>query len=204
MLTVQVSRKNDIGKNWNSVAYYNTRRGVNNFIAKNKTLYPEDVFNIRTVGEEKTKPEFLNCRQVTKIGDVFVENCKDEFDYRVHHNAYVVVGFTPSGKTLKVKKLTKVYVDDNIEGRGTLVDWRAWRAKFVKPSDEFMQNGEKIEKVRLLNHESDVIFYTDPHKIADFYVEGDRVVEHYADSVEIAKLDKKFNYDNIYIEGVLE
>lgn len=203
MLTVQVSRKNDIDKNWESVAYYQTLRGVNNFIAKNKARYPEDVFNIRIVGEEKPKPEFLNCRQVTKIGDVFVENCKDEFDYRIRHSAYVVVGFTPSGKTLKVKKLTKVYVGDATEYRDSL-NWKAWKAKFVKPSDEFMQNIENVKKVRLLNYENDIIFYTDHHKIADFYVEGNRVVEHYADSVEIAKLDKKFNYDNFYIEGVLE
>lgn len=203
MLIVQVSRKNSIGKNWDSVAYYKTRRGANNFIVKNKALYPEDVFDIRIIGEEEQKPEFLNCHQVTKIGDVFIEECKDEFDYRVRHNAYVVVGLTPSGKTLKVKKLTKVYVGDATEYRDSL-DWKAWKAKFVKPSDEFMQNGENVKKVRLLDYEDSVIFYTDSHKIADFYVEGNRVVEHYADSVEIAKLDKKFNYNNVYIEGLYE
>lgn len=204
MLIVQVSRKNS-SKDWNSIAYYKTRRGANNFITKNKARYPEDVFNIRIVGEEEPKPEFLNCRQVTKIGDVFVEKWKNEdmFDYRTRHNAYVVVGFTPSGKTLKIKKLAKVYVGDATEYRDTL-NWRAWRAKFVKPSDEFMPNGENVKKVRLLDYEDTVIFYTDPHKIPDFYIEGDKVVEHYAKSVEIAKLDKKFNYDNIYIEGLLE
>ena len=73
MLTVQVSSKNSTDSYWESVADYKTRRGANNFITKNKALYPEDVFNIRIVGKEEAKPEFLNCRQVVKIGDVFVE-----------------------------------------------------------------------------------------------------------------------------------
>lgn len=204
MLTVQVFRKNSTGERWNSVAYYKTCRGANNFITKNKSLYPEDIFNIRIIGEEEAKPEFLNCRQVTKIGDVFVESRKDVDDYKVRHNAYVVVGFTPSGKSVRVKKLTKVCVEDKIKGYENSLDWKAWKAKFVKPSDDFMKNGENVKNVRLLNYEGDTIFYTEPQKIADFYIDFARVVEHYADSIEMAKLDKKFNYDNVYIEGLFE
>lgn len=202
MLTVQVSRKNN-NKHWDSVAYYETSRGANNFIAKNKALYPEDAFNIRIIGEEKAKPEFLNCRQVAKIGDVFVEKCKDEFDYRIRHKAYVVVGFTPSGKSLKVKKLTKVYVGDEVKYRDSL-DWKAWKAKFVKPSDEFMTNSENVKNVRLLERDGAIIFYTDPHKIEDSYIESDKIVKSHIIVNEIAELDKNFNYDNVYIEGLFE
>ena len=202
MLSVQVSRKNN-NKHWDSVAYYETRRGANNFIAKNKALYPEDAFNIRIIGEEKAKPEFLNCRQVAKIGDVFVEKCKDEFDYRIRHKAYVVVGFTPSSKSLKVKKLTKVYVGDEVKYRDSL-DWKAWRAKFVKPSDEFMANSENVKNVRLLEHDDAIIFYADPHKIEDSYIESDKIVKSHIIVNEIAELDKNFSYDNIYIEGLFE
>jgi hypothetical protein len=204
MLAVQVFRKNSTGERWNSVAYYKTRRGANNFITKNKALYPEDIFNIRIIGEEEAKPEFLNCRQVTKIGDVFVESRKDVDDYKVRHNAYVVVGFTPSGKSVRVKKLTKVCVEDKIKGYENSLDWKAWKAKFVKPSDNFMKNSENVKNVRLLNYEGDTIFYTEPQKIADFYINFTRVVESYVDSIEMAKLDKKFNYDNVYIEGLSE
>lgn len=204
MLTVQIFRKNSTGERWNSVAYYKTRRGANNFITKNKALYPEDVFDIRIIGEEEAKPEFLNCRQITKIGDVFVESRKDVDDYRVRHNAYVVVGFTPSSKSVRVKRLTKVCVEDKIKDYENSLDWKAWKAKFVKPSDEFIKNGENVKNVRLLNYEGDIIFYTEPQKIADFYVDSARVVESYVDSIEMAKLDKNFNYDNVYIEGLLE
>lgn len=108
MLTVQVSYKNSTDDHWDSVANYQTRRGANNFISKNKALYPEDIFNIRIIGEEKAKPEFLNCRQVTKIGDVFVEKHTNDWDNTILYDAYVVVGFTSSGKSVRVKKLSKV------------------------------------------------------------------------------------------------
>lgn len=55
MLTIQVAYKNNSDANWNSIAYYKTRRGADNFIAKNRNYYPEDVFNIRIIGEEQVK-----------------------------------------------------------------------------------------------------------------------------------------------------
>ena len=94
MLTVQVSYKNSTDDHWDSVANYQTRRGANNFISKNKALYPADIFNIRIIGEEKAKPEFLNCSQATKIGDVFVEKHTNDWDDTTLYDAYVVVGFT--------------------------------------------------------------------------------------------------------------
>lgn len=181
MLTVQVSYKNSTDDHWDSVANYQTRRGANNFISKNKALYPADIFNIRIIGEEKAKPEFLNCSQATKIGDVFVEKHKNDWDDTVLYDAYVVVGFTSSGKSVRVKKLAKVEdVCKKIKG-----DLVIRKIKFVKPSDEFMKDNKSIKTVRLpANCEGDIFFYVD--------------------FIEIASLDKNFNYDNVYVEGGYE
>lgn len=59
------------------------------------------------------------------------------------------------------------------------------KIKFVKPSDEFMKNSENVKTVRLpINYEGDIFFYVD--------------------FIEIASLDKNFNYDNVYVEGDYE
>lgn len=200
MLTVQVSCKNSTDGHWNSVAHYKTRRGVNNFITKNKALYPEDGFNIRIIGYEEVEPEAPNCRQVVKIGDVFVENTYDWDDKMTFYEAYAVVGFTRSGKSVRVKKLAKIDVGDTINGRNSVT----WKVKFVKPSDEFMKNSENVKNVRLLECDGAVIFYVDPHKIEDSYIESDKIVKSHIIVNEIAELDKNFSYDNIYIEGLFE
>lgn len=181
MLTVQVSYKNSTDDHWDSVANYQTRRGANNFISKNKALYPADIFNIRIIGEEKAKPEFLNCSQATKIGDVFVEKHTNDWDDTTLYDAYVVVGFTSSGKSVRVKKLSKVEdVCKKIKG-----DLVIRKIKFVKPSNEFMKDNKNVKTVRLpLNYEGDIFFYVD--------------------FIEIASLDKNFNYDNVYVEGDYE
>lgn len=180
MLTVQVSYKNSTDGHWNSVAHYKTRRGANNFITKNKALYPEGGFNIRIIGYEEVEPEAPNCRQVVKIGDVFVENTYDWDDKMTFYEAYAVVGFTRSGKSVRVKKLAKIDVVDTINDRNSVT----WKVKFVKPSDEFMKNSENVKTVQLSNYKDDIFFDVD--------------------SVEIASLDEKFNYDHVYVEGFHE
>ena len=197
MLTVQVSYKNSTDAHWDTLARYATRLGVNNFLARNKFNYPEEIFTIRVIGEEEAKPKAPNYRELVKIGDVFVSSWSYDATF---YEAYVVVSFTPSGKSLKVKKLDKTNASDEISGYGPC----AWGIKFVKPFDEFMQNSENVKNVRLLEHDGVVIFYTDSHKIEDSYIESGKIVKSHIIVNEITELDKKFNYDNVYIEGLFE
>lgn len=151
MLTVQVSYKNNADANWNDIVCYKTRRGAENFIAKNSLYYPEDIFNIRIIGEEEVKNKPQDFRDNVKIGDVFVGSYGYDATF---YEAYVVVGFTPSGKSLKVKKLFKTNASDEISGYGPC----AWGIRFSKPSDEYMQNDENVQTVRALNGYRDICF----------------------------------------------
>lgn len=67
-----------------------------------------------------------------------------------------------------------------------------------------MANSENVKNVRLLEHDDAIIFYADPHKIEDSYIESDKIVKSHIIVNEIAELDKNFSYDNIYIEGLFE
>lgn len=173
MLMVQVAYKNNADANWNEIAYYKTRRGAEGFIAKNRLYYPEDIFNIRIVGEEEIKNKPQDFRDKVKIGDVFVGSWGYDATF---YEAYVVVGFTPSGKSLKVKKLCKTDASDEISGYGPC----AWGIKFVKPSDEYMQNDENVKTVRALDGYRDICFKAGTSQTM-FLVEG-------------------FNYSRVYVE----
>lgn len=173
MFTIQVSCKNSTDAHWDVLARYATRRGVDNFLAKNKFSYPEDIFTIRVIGEEEVKPKAPNYRELVKIGDVFVSSWGYDATF---YEAYVVVGFTPSGKSVKVKKLDKTNASDEISGYGPC----AWGIKFVKPSDEDMQNNENAKTVRLSNYDNSIFFNVD--------------------STETAFLNEGFNYDHVYVE----
>ena len=178
MLTVQVAYKNNSDVNWNSIAYYKTRRGADNFIAKNRNYYPEDVFNIRIIGEEQVKNKPQDYRKLVKIGDVFVGSYGHDVTF---YSAYVVVGFSPSGKRLKVKNLFKTDASDKVHGYGPC----AWGIKFVKPSDEYMKNSESVKTVRVLVSCNSIYFNVSLTRTVLF-------------------LEKDFNYDKVYVEGRLQ
>lgn len=173
MLTIQVAYKNNSDANWNSIAYYKTRRGADNFIVKNRNYYPEDVFNIRIIGEEQVKNKPQDFRDKVKIGDVFVGS----FGYdATFYSAYVVVGFTPSGKSLKVKSLFKTDASDEVHGYGPC----AWGIRFAKPSDEYMQNSENVQTFRALTSYNSIYFNVS--------------------STRTMFLEKDFDYDKVYVE----
>lgn len=173
MLTVQVAYKNGTDNNWNDIARYATRRGVDNFLAKNRIYYPENFFTIRVIGEEEVKNKPQDYRELVKIGDVFVGS----FGYdATFYSAYVVVGFTPSGKSLKVKSLFKTDASDEISGYGPC----AWGIRFAKPSDEYMQNSENVKTVRALNSYNSIYFNVS--------------------STRTMFLEKDFDYNKVYVE----
>lgn len=173
MLVVQVAYKNNADVNWNNIGYYKTRRGAESFIAKNRLYYPEDIFTIRIVGEEEIKNKPQDFRDKVKIGDVFVGSWGYDATF---YEAYIVVGFTPSGKSLKVKKLSKTDASDEISGYGPC----AWGIKFVKPSDEDMKDNENVKTVRALDGYSRICFKAGTSQTM-FLIEG-------------------FDYSRVYVE----
>lgn len=178
MLTVQVAYKNGTNNNWNDIARYATRRGADNFIAKNRNYYPEDVFNIRIIGEEQVKNKPQDYRKLVKVGDVFVGSYGHDVTF---YSAYIVVGFTPSGKSLKVKNLFKTNISDKVSGYGPCV----WGIRFTKPSDEYMQNSESVKTVRALTSYNSIYF-----NVSFIFT-------------RTMFLEKDFDYNKVYVEGRL-
>lgn len=179
MLTVQVG--NEIENKWMDLACYKTMNGANKFIEKERKYYPEDAFSFRITGdEEKKSSNYRDYSKEIRIGDVFTGCWGYEATF---YEAYVVVGLTPSGKSIKVKKLQKVN-DGWAESYGPC----SWQVRFIKPSEQYLNDPEDVKTVRVSEYD---------------YGYGSNAeirLRFKLNSFLSLHLDKGFDYDSTFIE----
>lgn len=179
MLTVQVG--NETENKWMDLACYKTMNGANNFIAKERKYYPDDAFSFRIIGDEEKKSS--NYRDYSKeihIGDVFTGCWGYEATF---YEAYVVVGLTPSGKSIRVKKLQKVN-DGWVESYGPC----SWQVRFIKPSEQYLNDPEDVKTVRVSEYDY------------GYGSNAETRLRFKLNSFLSLHLNKGFDYDSTFIE----